>query len=127
MSTDPPLHPGPRPPDLHFPFDDAEDLVVQARSLADDLRRLERQIASETGLLATTPFEGWFARWFLDQRMEAARTLRDLAHRLEQQADMVDALAATAHRRIDDRVAEVQHWDWQVSTWRAAQSVAGAA
>lgn len=112
-------HPGPRPRDLHFPFEEARDAAMQARALADDLRSLHRRIASETDALAAGPFEGRFADWFVGLRDASVDDLGHLVDRLEAQADLVDALRATADRRIADRDDDIERWTRHEAAWRS--------
>lgn len=115
-------HPGPRPRELRFPFAEARDAAAQARALADDLRSLHRRIESETDALAAGPFEGRFAVWFVGQRGASVDALVHLVDRLEAQADLVDALGATADRRIADRADDIEGWVRRDMAWRSARA-----
>ena len=114
-------HPGPRPRELHFPLEEARDAATQARALAEDLRSLHRRIASETDALAAGPFEGRFADWFVGLRGTSMDALVHLVDRLEAQADLVDALGATADRRIADRDDDIERWARRDAAWRSTQ------
>ncbi len=112
-------HPGPRSRELHFPFEEARDAAMQARALADDLRSLHGRIASETDALAASPFEGRFADWFVGLRDASVDALVHLVDRLEAQADLVDALGATADLRIAERNDDIERWARREAAWRS--------
>lgn len=113
-------HPGPRPPDLAFPFDEAKAALQAADALSSGLTELiatHRKGVSE--LLPT--FEGQPRRDLETALEEALAVLRDHASSLSDQAHEIRRWIEDASRQIDIRTAEQRRYDDRLACWHRAQ------
>lgn len=126
MPGDRPPHPGARPSDLHFPFDEARRAATETRALASDLRDLARVLAADLGDLAGTAFEGIFADWLLTAGNDAEQELRQRAGRLDDQAEQIEAATVHARNRVSERQDQVMRYEQRHRRWRDWEEPVGA-
>ncbi|MCC5949029.1 MAG: hypothetical protein JJT89_11290 [Nitriliruptoraceae bacterium] len=114
-------HPGRRPPDLVFPFDQARDAQQHAAALASSLEALIDQHRSAANELVVG-FEGAPRRDLEVALTEALARLRDHAEALRDQAADIGRATEQARTQLDARRRAQRSYDLRLQDWRRAQA-----
>ena len=114
-------HPGPRPPALQFPFDQARTAAHAADRLAAALERsgATHRTAATSALAPDTPFRGRSADRFraaLTDQLELLGTLRD---RLDASVAELDDAGRRARDAERERLQQQRAWAERMEAHRA--------
>lgn len=126
MADGRPPHPGTRPEQLRFPFDEASRAAAEARTLASDLRGLGRLVGQDLDDLASTSFAGRFADWLLAAAADACQEVSRRASALDDLADLIESSLGHARIRVADRDDQIMRFERRLRQWRDWEQPVGA-
>ena len=120
MAVTPVSHPGPRPTEFAYPFEEARAAIVAIDELVDELALCAADHEAATAE-ASVGFEGASRRAFERRMGDALSTMAAHRRQLDGDAQELRAQLAIAHQRRRDREDAMRRWDGHMASYRDYQ------
>ena len=120
MAVTPVAHPGPRPTEFTYPFEQARAALDAIDELIDELASCAADHEAATAE-ACVGFEGASRRAFERLMGEALSTMAAHRSQLDGDAQELRAQLDVAHQRRRDREDAMRRWDGQMASYRDSQ------